>query len=407
MADYTEVNIAEAALHTLNPANITEAALLTVNPALSISEAALLNIEPAPVWEILVTIFFLGLITLFTVFGNVFVILSILIYEPLRIVPNSLIASLAASDLLVGILVLPFSLATIINQHWVFSLQLCKVWLTLDVHFCTVSIWNLCAIALDRYQAISNPKDYRQKRTLTRSICTIVIVWVLPLLVSLPPLFGWNNWDGIALTCDYNTEVAYAFYSVTLSFYLPLMIMTILYYKISKSIKLHGKSKFEILTHGDRHSKISIVPEVAAEEEHASKRKSVMLNSENKRGSISLSPKGKRGSIILSHGTLTNTRRTYHNTDHRQRISLSKETRAAWILGFITAMFVFCWLPFFIMLPVLAICPSCSPVPFKLYNFIVWLGFFNSAVNPVIYTIFNDDFKKAFTNILNKVTGKD
>jgi octopamine/tyramine receptor len=44
-------------------------------------------------------------------------------------------------------------------------------------------------------------------------------------------------------------------------------------------------------------------------------------------------------------------------------------------------------------------CESCCPSE-KLVNFITWLGYLNSALNPVIYTIFNLDFRRAFKKLL-------
>lgn len=44
-------------------------------------------------------------------------------------------------------------------------------------------------------------------------------------------------------------------------------------------------------------------------------------------------------------------------------------------------------------------CASCCPSE-KLVNFITWLGYINSALNPIIYTVFNLDFRRAFKKLL-------
>ena len=36
------------------------------------------------------------------------------------------------------------------------------------------------------------------------------------------------------------------------------------------------------------------------------------------------------------------------------------------------------------------------------FSFAFWLGYSNSALNPVIYTVFNKDFRRAFKRILFK-----
>jgi hypothetical protein len=38
-----------------------------------------------------------------------------------------------------------------------------------------------------------------------------------------------------------------------------------------------------------------------------------------------------------------------------------------------------------------------------IFQIVSWLGYANSSVNPVIYGIFNRDFRRAFTRIMNKI----
>jgi len=45
--------------------------------------------------------------------------------------------------------------------YWVFGRAACQIWLTLDVLYCTASIWNLCVIAFDRFTATMYPVWYR------------------------------------------------------------------------------------------------------------------------------------------------------------------------------------------------------------------------------------------------------
>jgi hypothetical protein len=43
---------------------------------------------------------------------------------------------------------------------------------------------------------------------------------------------------------------------------------------------------------------------------------------------------------------------------------------------------------------------ECSFVKEEIISFLTWLGYLNSLLNPIIYTIFNIEFRKAFANIL-------
>ncbi|XP_018021359.2 alpha-2 adrenergic receptor-like, partial [Hyalella azteca] len=82
----------------------------------------------------------------------------------------------------------------------------------------------------------------------------------------------------------------------------------------------------------------------------------------------------------------------------KRRIARKKEKRATLILGLIMGSFIACWLPFFLMY----ILGPFMSFPNIAFDFAFWLGYMNSAFNPVIYTIFNKDFRRAFRKILFK-----
>ncbi|XP_026163321.1 histamine H1 receptor [Mastacembelus armatus] len=86
----------------------------------------------------------------------------------------------------------------------------------------------------------------------------------------------------------------------------------------------------------------------------------------------------------------------------RQRIQtlrIHKEHKAAKQLGFIIAVFLLCWIPYFIAFMVTAFCREC--VHHDLHMFTIWLGYINSTLNPFIYPLCNGNFKRVFRNILN------
>lgn len=69
----------------------------------------------------------------------------------------------------------------------------------------------------------------------------------------------------------------------------------------------------------------------------------------------------------------------------------------------VSGVFLFCWVPFFTCNILDAICnkldKDCSP-GVRMFILTTWLGYMNSFVNPVIYTIFNPEFRKAFKKIM-------
>lgn len=86
-------------------------------------------------------------------------------------------------------------------------------------------------------------------------------------------------------------------------------------------------------------------------------------------------------------------------SSQKQRRFDQREVRATIRMAIIIAFFCGCWLGFFIIYVVRAFCPYCY-IPGALDAFMFWLGYSNSAMNPILYTIFNDDFRKAFQKLL-------
>jgi len=76
------------------------------------------------------------------------------------------------------------------------------------------------------------------------------------------------------------------------------------------------------------------------------------------------------------------------------------ETKAAKTIGIIVGCFVLCWLPFFTIYVIRAACVDC--IPELLFSVFFWLGYCNSAINPVIYGLFSREFRAAFKRILCK-----
>lgn len=75
------------------------------------------------------------------------------------------------------------------------------------------------------------------------------------------------------------------------------------------------------------------------------------------------------------------------------------EQKATHVLGLVFAAFTVCWTPFFTLNILMGIKRDLQ-VSDTLATTFLWLGYLSSTVNPVIYTIFNRNFRTAFKNIL-------
>lgn len=130
-----------------------------------------------------------------------------------------------------------------------------------------------------------------------------------------------------------------------------------------------------------------------------------------KKGSNSMNQMNRSLTIMNSAGGNTGvassgTSRAYLASDnerHKRKLAKARERRATLILGLIMAAFICSWMPFFTFYVLRAICTVCREyAPQRFEAFVFWMGYCNSAINPIIYTIFNRDFRKAFRKILFK-----
>ena len=80
------------------------------------------------------------------VVGNMLVVIAIATEHNLTTVQNWFIASLAMADMLIGLIVMPFSLSYELMGYWMFGMVWCDVHGALDVLLCTSSIMNICLI---------------------------------------------------------------------------------------------------------------------------------------------------------------------------------------------------------------------------------------------------------------------
>ncbi|CAJ0594627.1 unnamed protein product [Cylicocyclus nassatus] len=73
---------------------------------------------------------------------------------------------------------------------------------------------------------------------------------------------------------------------------------------------------------------------------------------------------------------------------------LSLEIKAAKTVAIVTGCFIFCWLGFSLLYGLEL---QTNDV---IWSVLFWLGYLNSALNPVIYTVFNREFRTCFKRLL-------
>ncbi|KAM6932122.1 trace amine-associated receptor 1-like [Lycodopsis pacificus] len=276
----------------------------------------------------------LGLTVILTVFGNLFVTVAIVYFKQLHTSTNYLIASLAVSDLLLGLLVMFPSMFQCVDSCWYFGDVFCKVYMSSDVMLCTTSILNLSFISLDRHYAVCQPLVYRRKMSVNVVLIMILLSWSISALIGFGMIFLKLNLWGIEefyynhIVCEGECVLFQSGLSSTvssaLSFYIPGIIMLGVYLKI----------------------------------------------------------------FLVA-------RRQLHRIQNAnsERISNTSQTKATTTLAIIMGAFLSFWTPFFV-------CNIIDPfisysTPPALFKILVWVGYLNSTVNPLIYALFYSWFRKA------------
>lgn len=92
--------------------------------------------------------------------------------------------------------------------------------------------------------------------------------------------------------------------------------------------------------------------------------------------------------------------RSRHMSLSKNKVAQMREKRFTFVLAVVMGVFVLCWFPFFFTYSLHALCRDNCTIPDTLFDLFFWIGYCNSCLNPIIYTIFNRDFRRAFKKIL-------
>ncbi|XP_070538282.1 histamine H2 receptor-like [Ptychodera flava] len=274
-----------------------------------------------------------------SVLGNILVILSPIVNKRLRTVTNFFLVSLAFADTLIGILVLPFSAYNELHRRWHMGAPFCNVYVSFDVLFCTASILNLFVICVDRYFAITRPMEYPLKMTMRRAVIAAIVLWAVSLLISFLPLhLGWNTPDGKVQNYDDPHQCGL----VANTTYALVDGILLFFIPLTLMALMYLK---------------------------------IVLIARKQARSIR--------------------RTTVYDAHYKRSIDEHKATK---IIAIVMGCFIVCWVPYF---TAFTFCPAfhCN-LNADAYAVIVWMGYFNSTMNPCLYAWLNREFRKAFKTII-------
>ncbi|XP_062287691.1 trace amine-associated receptor 13c-like [Scomber scombrus] len=125
----------------------------------------------------------LSSISLLTATLNLLVIISISHFRQLQNPTNFLILSLAVSDFLVGLLLMPVEIL-ITETCWYLGDHMCALYYIADFIITSSSVGNMVLISIDRYLAICDPLQYTTKVTLDRTKICVCLCWICSVLYN-------------------------------------------------------------------------------------------------------------------------------------------------------------------------------------------------------------------------------
>ncbi|KAM9710569.1 trace amine-associated receptor 13c-like [Menidia menidia] len=288
-------------------------------PAYSIGEVVLLQIT-------------LSFVSVLTVILNLLVIISISHYRQLHTPTNILLLSLAVSDCLVGLLLLPGEIIRN-TDCWFLGDLACCIFVYMSYIITSASVGDMVLISIDRYVAICQPLHYQTRVTEKRVKVCVCLCWLCSVLYNI--LFVKDNLTQLGKHNSCNGECAYFMDDITgtldifLTFILPVTVITVLYLKVF----------------------VVAVSQARAMRSHVGAAKVQLSDTIQSRKS---------------------------------------ELKAARTLGVLIIVFLICFCPYYSLSLV-----SSDFLNSSSSSFVHYLFFVNSCLNPMIYTLFYPWFRKA------------
>uniref|UniRef100_A0A3Q1JQ38 G-protein coupled receptors family 1 profile domain-containing protein n=1 Tax=Anabas testudineus TaxID=64144 RepID=A0A3Q1JQ38_ANATE len=270
----------------------------------------------------------LSSISLFTVFLNLLVIISLSHFRQLHTPTNLILLSLAVSDFLVGLIVMPFQIL-FTEPCWLLGDLVCV--LCNVVPFITVcaSVVSMVLISVDRYVAICDPLNYPSKVTRKRVRICVLLCWISCTFYSFMILF-----DNLVQPGRYNScygecvIIIIGVVDLVVSFIIPISSIIILYMRVFVVAVSQARS-------------------------------------------------------MRSHIAAVKLQRSVTVTVKKS------ELKAARTLGVVVAVFLMCYCPYYgVSLSGYELTISSSK------DFIIFIVYFNSCLNPVIYAFLYPWFRK-------------
>lgn len=279
------------------------------------------------------------------------------------------IVNLCIADALICAFSNPLSVSTLIQRSWAYGDTLCEVFPIIRFTNVGVSLLSVVTITVNRYVLMVHPSYYKIIYRKRNMAVMISLIWIISFLFVLPPLlkvwgkFGFDPSAGSCTVLKLNNRSPKVFIYV-FAFVLPSFAFIICYSRIYWVVrKAHKNVQEQLNVSSERQDEFN--------EKDSSK-----------------SPKS---------ATLDNTRGKLHLTsasNKRKKKQLSRDIRLLRMILVIFCTFIICYLP----MTVVKVSRKERDLPVT--NILGYVAFyFSSCVNPIIYVIMSQEYRKAYKNL--------
>ncbi|NWX58634.1 MTR1B protein, partial [Promerops cafer] len=190
---------------------------------------------PRPAWVVPVLSSVLIFTTVVDILGNLLVILSVFKNRKLRNSGNAFVVSLALADLVVALYPYPLVLLAIFHNGWTLGETHCKASGFVMGLSVIGSIFNITAIAINRYCYICHSFAYDKVYSCWNTMLYVSLVWILTVIATVPNFFvGSLKYDPRIYSCTF-VQTASSYYTiavVVIHFIVPITIVSFCYLRI-------------------------------------------------------------------------------------------------------------------------------------------------------------------------------
>ena len=231
------------------------------------------------------------------------------------------------------------------SGRWLLSHVACKIVGFSELVFGVASLQTMAGIALNRYFSTVRRNlfiKYFSDRKATLKI--IIVSWALPVVVCSPPLYGWGTIEFSEkftdCTMGWNIpDISYISFLLSVAIVIPMVVIICCYFAIFRFVR---RSSRQIQNHLQEES---------------------------------------------------------HRQPKNNAPSIKKETKVIKVFVAVVFVYVSCWTP-------VCIVGFCEIIEYSaprwVYIVVYYMMFSSSFCNPLIYGLFNPQFRNAFKKLYNK-----